>query len=792
MFKNLVKIAYRNLLRSKGFSVINITGLAIGMAATMLIVLLIQNELSYDQFHKNKNRIYEVWSRVNSNGNISIFSSTSDPLGPALKRDLPEIEAIARMKQHVTNMLSAGEKRLIKTGCIVDSGFLKIFTFPLLEGNLSTAFRDKFSVVLTERTAKSLFGNEDALGKIIRIGDKDYVTVTGVLKDPPTNTRFDFEYLLPWSYLTYGPGQDLEWGDNSTPTMVMLKPGANIAAVQAKIKDLRQKYDEGAKKMKWELFLYPLNRWHLYSSFTDGQEDGNGLILYIRLFAIIAGFILLIACINFMNLSTARSEKRAKEVGIRKVVGAQRSALIAQFIGESVLLALLAGAVALILVQLSLPAYNALIDEKLYIDFANIYTWVTFLGFILFVGILAGSYPAFFLSSFRPGAVLKGTFKKVNALLTPRKVLVVLQFTFAILLIICTIIIKQEIDYARDRNTGYNKDQLVYQFMTGDIPKNYPLIKQALLASGVAKAVTKTNSPLTQGWSDGGGQDYEGKDPNDQTSFDRFLADEGLGTTAGLQFVQGRDFDLEKYPTDSTAMIINETALKVMKFKNPLGKKVGDLGIDWHIVGVVKDFILRSPYEPIKPLIICGAKSRFMTFYTVLIKVNGATSMTRNLAQMHAIFSKYNPDYPFDPKFIDQEYAGKFHNEQLMGTLAALFAGLTIFISCLGLYGLATYMAESRIKEIGIRKVLGASVAGITALLSKEFVKLVIVSFFIAAPVAWWGMDKWLQHYTYRVDIAWWVFALAGLLSVAIALLTVSYQSVKAALTNPAKNLRTE
>jgi len=792
MFKNFIKIAYRNLFRSKGFTVINITGLAIGMAATMLIVLLIRHELSYDQFHANKNRIYEVWNRVNFNGKISCWNSVSDPLGPALKNDLPEIEAMARLKLGVTNLLSAGEKKLTKTGYIADSGFLKIFSFPLLEGDVSTALRDKFSVVLTERTSKSLFGKEDALGKIIRVGDKDYVTVTGILKDPPTNTKFDFDYLLPWSYLTYGPGQDLEWGDNSTTTEILLKPNVNIAAVQAKIKNLREKYDEDSRKVDWQLFLYPLDRWHLYSSFTDGKEDGGGLIMYIRLFGIIAGFILLIACINFMNLSTARSEKRAKEVGIRKVVGAQRSALIVQFIGESALLALLAGVLALVIVELSLPAYNDLIHEKLFIDASSPYTWIAFVGFILFVGILAGSYPAFFLSSFRPGVVLKGTFKKAGALLTPRKVLVVLQFTFAILLIIGTIVIKQEIDYARDRNTGYTKDQLVYQFMTGDISKNYPLIKQALLTSGVAKAVTRTNSPLTEVWANGGGQDWEGKDANDQTQFDRFLEDEGLGVTAGLQFVQGRDLDLERYPTDSTGMVINESALKAMRFKNPIGQKVGDLGVDWHIVGVVRDFILRSPYEPIKPLIICGAKSKFMTFYTLLIKVNGATSMEKNLAQMQAIFKKYNPDYPFDPKFVDQEYARKFADEQLQGTLAALFAGLTIFISCLGLFGLATYMAESRIKEIGIRKVLGASVAGITALLSKDFVRLVIISFLIAAPIAWWGMNKWLQLYTYRVGISWWVFALAAVISVAIALLTVSYQSIKAALTNPAKNLRLE
>jgi len=792
MFRNFFKVAVRNLLRNKGFSVINITGLAIGMAATMLILLWVQNEVSYDLFHKNKDRIYNVWNRVAFNGKIQCWNSVSAPLGPALKKDLPEIEAIARIKYGVTYLLSAGEKKLLKTGCMVDSGFLKILSFPLLEGDPSTALRDKYSVVLTEKIAKSLFGNEDALGKIIRVGEKDNFTVTGVLKDLPDNTSFDFDYLLPYAYLTYQPGQDLGYGDNSTPTLVLLKPNANIASVQAKIKDLRQKYDEGSRKQKWELFLYPIARWHLYSNFTDGVEDNGGAILFIRLFVIIAGFILLIACINFMNLSTARSEKRAKEVGIRKVVGAHRGALIAQFIGESVLLAFLAGMAALVIVRLSLPAYNQLIDKNLSIAVGDPYSWVVFLGYILLVGVLAGSYPAFFLSSFQPGKVLKGTFKKANAALSPRKVLVVLQFTFAIILIICTVIIKQEIDYARDRNTGYDKDHLVYQFMTGDIPKNYPLIKQELLSSGIAKAVTRTNSPLTERWSNGGGQYWEGKDPNDQTSFDRYLADEGLGVTAGLQFVQGRDLDLGKYPTDSTGLIVNESALKVMRFKQPIGKKVDDLGVSWHIVGVVKDFILTNPYEPTRPILICGASSKFMTFYTVLIKLNGGNSTAKALEKMHAIFSKYNPDYPFDPKFMDQEYARKFEDEKLQGTLAALFAGITIFISCLGLFGLATYMAENRIKEIGIRKVLGASVTGITALLSKDFVKLVIISFLIAAPVAWWGMHKWLQTYTYRVDIAWWVFALAGFLSVMIALLTVSYQSVKAALANPVKNLRSE
>jgi putative ABC transport system permease protein len=792
MFRNFFKVAYRNLLRNKGFSVINITGLAVGMAAAMLISLWLYNELSYDRFHKNKDRIYEVWNRVPINGKIGCGNTVSAPLGPALEKDVPEVEATARIHAGATYLLSAGEKKLLKTGYMVDSGFLKIFSFPMIEGNSSTALRDKYSVVLTEKIAKSLFGKTEALGRTIKIGDKDNFTVTGILKDLPNNTVFDFDYLLPYAYLTYGPGQDLGFGDNSTPTFVLLRPHVNIAAVQEKVKGLRQKYDEGSRALKWELFLYPMDRWHLYSNFTNGVEDGTGGITFVKLFGIIGGFILLIACINFMNLSTARSEKRAKEVGIRKVVGAHRSGLIGQFIGESVLMALLAGMVAVMLAQISLPAYNELINKQLSIDFGNSYTWIAFGGYILFVGLLAGSYPAFFLSSFQPGKVLKGAFIKTNALLTPRKVLVVLQFTFAIILIICTIVIKQEIDYARDRNTGYDKDHLVYQFMTGDIPKNYPQIKNELLASGIAKSVTRTNSPLTARWSDGGGQNWEGKDPNDQTSFDRYLADEGLGVTAGLQFVQGRDLDLEKFPTDSSGLIINESALKVMRFKNPIGQKVDDLGVSWHIVGVVKDFILTNPYEPTRPILICGAKSMFMTFYTVLIKLNGSNSMTTNLEKMQAIFKKYNPDYPSDPKFIDQEYARKFDDEKTEGTLAGLFAGLTIFISCLGLFGLATYMAENRIKEIGIRKVLGASVAGVTALLSKDFVKLVTISFFIAAPVAWWAMHKWLQTYTYRVDIGWWVFVLAGFLSMMIALLTVSYQSIKAALANPVKNLRTE
>lgn len=760
------------------------------MASAILIVLWINNEVSYDQFHTKKHRIYEVWNRANFDAKLFCWNTTPKILARTMERDLPEVERAVRVNWNSSFLFSLGDKRMVRSGVMVDTGFLQMFSFPLVKGNANTALNERHSIVLTEELATALFGKEEAMGKMVKIENKDNFIVTGVLKDLPNNTRFDFEYLLPWSYLESRNENDSNWGNNSTRTYALLKENTTLASVQPKIKVLKQQYDEEAKRDNWEMFFYPMEKWRLYSSFTNGVEDNGGRITFVKLFATIAVFILLIACINFMNLSTARSERRAKEVGIRKVVGAQKISLVAQFIGESILIAALAAILALVLVLVSLPAYNELTDKSLYIDFTSIYTWLTAIGFILVTGILAGSYPAFFLSSFQPVKVLKGTFKKAHALVAPRKVLVVLQFSFAIILIICTIIVKQQIDYARERAIGYDKSNLVYHFMTGDIPKNYQVIKNELLSSGVATSIVKTNSPITEQWSDGWGQEWEGKDPNDKTDFSRFVSDEGLGVTAGLQFVMGRDFDLAKFPSDSTGMIINESALKVMKFKNPIGQRVRDNGVDWHIVGVIKDFIMTSPYEPTRPMLISGAASDW--FSVMMVKFNPANSMSDNLKKMEAILKKHNPEYPFSARFVDEEYAFKFVNETRQGTLAGLFAGLTIFISCLGLFGLATYMAENRIKEIGVRKVLGASVSGITTLLSVDFVKLVIISFLIAAPLSWWAMHSWLQDYTYRVSIQWWVFAAACVVSVVIALLTVSYQAIRAAMANPVRSLRSD
>ncbi|HEY4337057.1 MAG TPA: ABC transporter permease [Puia sp.] len=787
MFTNYLKVAFRNLWKNKGFSFINITGLAVGMASAILILLWIQNEVSYDDFHEKRDRIYEVWNRAEFSGEMHSWNTTPKVLASAMQRDFPEVEHACRVDWGRRLLFTVGDKRLMIRGNIADSIFFQVFSFPMVQGDPKTALNDGYSIVITQSLARKLFDKQDAMGKVVRIDNKDNYTVTGVVKDPPNNTRFDFEYLLPWAHTRREGNDDAWWGNNSTRTYALLKSNASLASLAPKMKVIKTRYDSTEKN--WQMFLYPMNRWRLYSNFKGAVEDG-GRIVFVRLFAIVASFILLIACINFMNLSTARSEKRAKEVGIRKVVGAPRGRLITQFIGESVLLSFLAAMLAIGIVLVSIPGFNTLTQKHLYVPFGSLWFWVFAVLFILFTGLLAGSYPAFFLSSFQPVKVLKGTFRAANALVTPRKVLVVLQFTFAIVLIICTIIVTQQINFARDREVGYDRANMAYHFMTGDIGKNYRLIKQELLSAGVATAVCRTNSPWTQRYSDTWGFVWSGKDPNDKTDFIRECADEDVVATTGVKLAQGRDLDLVHYPTDSNGILLNESAAKAMHFKNAIGETIKDDDVSFHVVGVIKDFIIESPYTPIQPMVIVGAKQSW--YNVVNMRLNTKNSMEGNVRKMEVIFRKYNPQYPFEYQLVDEEYSRKFDDEKRIGTLAGLFAALTIFISCLGLFGLATYMAENRIKEIGVRKVLGASVAGITTLLSKDFLTLVLISFIVAAPIAWFAMYKWLQDYPYRVGIQVWVFALAAGLSLTIALLTVSFQAIRAGLANPARSLRSE
>jgi putative ABC transport system permease protein len=786
MIKNYFKIAYRNILRNKGFSIINISGLAIGMASAMLILLWIGDELSYDNFYPKRDRLYQAWNRDRGNEGINCWNVTQKILGPTLKRDYPEIEKTTRVNWDEALLLTYGEKKLNIVGNMVDPDFLTMFDFPFLKGDPNGALNRPNDMVITQKLSKALFGNEDPLGKTIRVDNKYNFTIRGLLADLPNNTQFDFEFLLPWSFMHTRNEDDSSWENNSSRNFVLLKPNASIAAVNAKIQDITIKHSGPGTTVK--SFLYPVSRLRLHSNFENGLPSG-GKIEIVKVMELIGAFILLIACINFMNMSTARSERRAKEVGIRKVVGAQKKSLVAQFIGESILIALIAGVIAVFIVQIILPAFNTLTKKQLVLEYDHLYFWISFFGFILFTGLLAGSYPAFFLSSFRPVAVLKGSFKKVHALVTPRKVLVVLQFTFAIILIVCTIIIEKQVKYAQERESGYNKNNLTYIFLSGDILKNYELIKNDLIGRGIATSVSKTSAPLTEGWSSGG-IEWPGKDPNDRTSFNFFNCDGNLVSTAGMTLLRGRDLDLKSYPTDSTAALLNEAAVKAMHLKNPVGQILARDGINWHVVGVVKDFILQSPYEPIIPMMVCGAKSDW--FNLIHVKLNNSHSTAKNIADMEKVFKQYNPRYPFEYHFIDEQYANKFSDEQTTGTLSALFAGLTIFISCLGLYGLATYMAENRIKEIGVRKVLGASVASITTLLSRDFIRLVVISIGIASPVAWWSMHKWLAMYNYHISISWWIFLESGILAILIALLTISFQAVKAAVANPVKSLRSE
>ncbi len=786
MFKNYLKTACRNILRSKGFSIINISGLAIGMASAIVIFLWIQNEVSYDRFHKTMDRLYEVWGNDVYDGGIQSGTSTPEIMAPVLKNDVPEIDKVSRISWGEDYLLAANNKNLKAHGNLVDPDFLTMFSYPLLQGDENTVLKDPYSIVLTEKLKRNIFGNGDAIGKLIKVENDENYKVTGILKDLPNNTQFNFDYLMSYEHKSMKGYIDSDWTDVSIRTFVTLKPNTSLLAANAKIKNVIVQHS--GKRAKTTEFLYPVSRLRLYSDFKNGKPAG-GLIERVRIFSLIAALILLIACINFMNLSTARSEKRAKEVGIRKVVGAGRQFLINQFLVESIAVAFISGVLAIIIVQLCLPAFNQLVQKQLFINYTSIYSWITAIGFILFTGILAGSYPAFFLSAFKPIVVLKGTFKKINASVTPRKVLVVLQFTCAIALIICTMVIEQQIKYAQQRETGYNKKDLGYVFIMGDIYKNYGLIKNALLSSGIATSISKTQAPLTQNWSSGMSMNWQGKDPAYKIQINRYTEDGDLVKTAGMHLVEGRDIDVKSFPSDSTACLISESAVKAMGFKNPIGQNIFDDPINWHVVGVIKDFILESPYQSIKPFMIKGPRYGGSVIY---IRFNSAGTTAQDMAATEKIFKEYNPAYPFEFHFADEEYAQKFSNERLTETLASLFASLTIFISCLGLFGLATYLAANRIKEIGVRKVLGASITNITLLLSKDFLKLVVISIVIASPLAWWVTYQWLQNYDYRISVSWRIFFEAGVTAILIALITISFQSIKAAIANPVDSLRTE
>ena len=785
MFYHL-KIMLRNLQRGGIYSAINVGGLAIGMAAAILILTWIYHEWSYDRFHAKEKQLYVAYNRGTFDGTLMCWDWTPMLLGPTLKSDYPNIARVARMNDHTFLFTNNEAKFKIPTG-VTDPDFLMMFDFQLLHGNKETALNEPHSVILTEKAAIRLFGNDDPMGQTLLINGQYAMMVTGVMKDLPGNTLFQFEALAPMTFLRDVLGwYNDSWSNNCLQTYVELQPNSSLEIVNESIGSITNAHTNNTAQT--EVFLYPLNQRHLYSKFENGVPTG-GLIDNLRLFGIIAGLILLIACINFTNLSTARSAKRAKEVGIRKVLGSKQWSLIKLFMGESITVSFIAGATALILAILALPVFNTLMGRPLNLDFSNGWFWLAVLVLIMITGFLAGSYPAFLLSSFFPVKVIKGVSRTKQSWVSPRKVLVIFQFSIACALIVSTLVIHRQINYAQSRETGYNKDQLIWTFIDGDIAKNYELIKHDLLESGIARSLTKTFSPMSAGWGNTWVVEWQGKNPNERVTFDMFYTDADLTQTVGASIIEGRDIDIYTYSTDSTAMLLNESAAKAMNFKDPIGEIVSTQGIDWQVVGVVKDFIIRSPYDPVTPMLIGGPSGWANVIH---IKLNDLNRMSDNLAKAEQIFKQYNPNYPFEYHFVDEDYAYKFLEEQKMGSLATWFAGLTIFISCLGLFALVAYMAETRRKEIGIRKVLGASVGNVVVLLSKEFLVLVVISILIASPIAWWVMEKWLANFAYRTDIPWWLFVLVGIISLGIALLTVGFQAVKAAMANPAKAIKSE
>lgn len=789
MFANYIKIALRILIRNKAYSFINISGLAVGLASAMLILLWVQNEVSYDRFHSKSDRIYKMFSRDNFNGTTNVWQTTPSLMAPELKQSYGEVEDATRFRV-VYFLIKAGEERFNEQGAFADPSYLNLFDFKMYEGE-TTALTNDFGIVLSQPLAIKLFGNTDCVGKPIIVNEKDNFTVTAVLKELPPNSEFQFQFLLPWNYITrLGWDQFQDWTQTNAVTYTLLKPGTPSADFQTKVLTIVQQHVEKGDGTTREIIAHPMNKVHLYSQAENGQLT-TGRIETVRLFSAIAVLIVLIACINFMNLSTARSEKRAQEVGVRKVVGAQKRSLIIQFICESTVLVVIAFAIAIGLVQLSLSAFNLIVEAPLRIDFTNPQYWLFAVVLILSTGLLAGSYPAFYLSSSRPLKVLKGGFKKINALITPRKVLVVLQFTFAIVLSICAIMVQRQIQYAMNRDAGYNRSAVAYNFMQGEIPQHFDAIRSELLSSGAAISVTRAFSPVTRIWNVENGYSWQGSGESDKTtSFLQFGSDRDLAKTLGVTIKQGRDLDIYTFASDTAAVMLNETAVEMMRLKDPIGEVVqNDKGQMFHVVGVVRNFIVGSPYQDVGPMMVKGWTERYGAVHFRLDLSHGQTEALKKAEQ---VFKKHNPEYPFEYYFADDFYNRKFGNEKQTATLAALFAALTIFISCLGLFGLAAYMAENRTKEIGIRKVLGASTASLATLVSRDFIQLVIFSIVIASPLAFFIVEDWLQSFKYHVTIQASVFFVTAVVAVAIAILTVSFQAIKAAMTNPVDSLRSE
>ncbi|HEV3413852.1 MAG TPA: ABC transporter permease [Puia sp.] len=796
MIRNHFLVAWRNLLKNKGYTSINIVGLAIGMAVTLLIALWAVHQYSYDHFLPGYQQVYHV--KMNFTGQHDGTTSqdaTSLPVADVLRKEVPGIKRVAEANSigNEASGLVVGDKKLYLKGGAAGPAFWQMFPFPFVKGDPATAFRDPFSIVIDQATAKALFGNKDPLNQAVKIDNDKIVKVTGVIKDIPANSSLQFSFLLPFAFeeqtQDWVKQSRTHWTYNSFQIFVQLDTGASYAQIAPKIRNLVYERSPEMRPGKPAIWLQPYKDVHLYSEFKNGKVAG-GFIDYVHLFTLIGLLVLVIACVNFMNLSTARSEKRAREVGVRKALGSQRIDLIVQFLTESIVIAGIASILAMLLVQLLLPAFNGMTRESIRMPWYSPAFWCCMLGYVLLTGLFAGSRPAFYLSSFSPVMVLKGAVTSGRAATLSRKVLVVMQFSCSVALIISTIIVYRQLQYAKDRPTGYDANRLMMTDMSADLVNNFVPMRQEMIQSGVVEDAAMSTSIVTEMQSHCSLDNWPGKTAADESvNIGSVWVSDSYFKALGMKIVAGRDFSADIH-ADSAGVILNEAAVRRIGLKEPIGRMVtwNCFGGPVRVLGVVKDALMESPFKPVAPAIFYHGNWGNSLLYRLSAHVKTQDA----LPVLAKLFEKYNPAYPWSYQFVDEVYSHKFNLEVLVGKLAGIFAGLAILISCLGLFGLAAFVAEQRTREIGIRKVLGASVSQLWVLLSKDFLLLVLLSCLVASPVAFYFLHGWLQQYDYRISIGAGVFVLAAVMAVLITVLTVSFQAIKAALANPANSIRTE
>jgi putative ABC transport system permease protein len=787
MFKLNFKIALRNLWNNKGFTLINVGGLAIGLASCMVLLMYVAYEWSYNKQVKNYDKTYVIYlNSASSTGTIS-YAYTPGLMAGEISAKIPGVAYASHSSYPSSELISYQQKNFKKSAVYADPSFLKILDYKFIKGNPEKVLQETNSVILTETMAKNLFGEADPMNQIVKFQNNESLKVEGVIEDVPENSTIQFDYLLPWSlneklnvWVKEGT-----WGSNYCLTLLQLKDNKYLDNASTLIKGI---YKRNLENSQNEGLMHPLSRWHLYDKFENGHSVG-GKIDQVRIFMVLAFCILLIACVNFMNLSTARSEKRSREVGVRKAIGSSRQSLVGQFLMESMMLSFIGMLISFILMEISLPYLNSILNIQLAINYQDWRFWTTLAGLTLLTGFIAGSYPAFYLSSFEPVKVLKGFTAMGRSSLSVRRILVIFQFVFAACLIVCTGVIYQQLNFIKNKPIGYNRNNLIEIPAQGNLKgkQKLDLVKDQLLKSGAVTAVTYFSHSLNQSGDVTTSFSWPGKNLNDLISFNYRAMGHDFAETTGAKIIAGRAFSSQF--VDTLNVMVNETAVKIMGLKQPVGTVItwGDTPVT--IVGVMKDFVIESPYQKVAPLVMYSPTKNYNY---IIARLNSQQNLSASVAAINKVIKQFNPDFPVDYKFVNDDFEHKLQNEKLLGTLSNWFGGFAIFISCIGLLGLALFMAEQRKKEIGIRKVLGASTYNILRLLNKDFIKLVAAANLIAFPIAYIVINRWLSAFEFRISISFLPFAIAIGLSLVIAILTVSIQSLKVVRANPVDALKYE